>query len=74
MILMEREQTDPVGWCAGRVYCLVCEAVAMAIWPFGVDERRLECSECHALDSIVTTRILTKEATRNLLRALNDTK
>lgn len=46
----------------------------MAIWPFGVDERRLECSECHALDSIVTTRILTKEATRNLLRALNDTK
>lgn len=69
---MENSNPEPIGWCAGRVYCCVCETIEMGVWPFGVDERRLECSECHSQDSVVVMRILTKEATRNLLRALKD--
>lgn len=63
---------DPelIGWYAGRVYCRVCEVISLHVWPDTANERRLECPGCRHQDSVVITRILTKDATRRLMRAL----
>jgi hypothetical protein len=69
---MNQPDPEPTGWCAGRVYCFCCEHIAVYVWPWGADERRLQCVGCRQLDSLVVTRILTKEMTGNLLRALRN--
>lgn len=69
---MDEDAVGPetAGWHAGRVYCAVCEAIHILVWPNGADERHLQCVSCKAQVSVVITRILTEKATRRLFRAL----
>jgi hypothetical protein len=61
---------ESIGWYAGRVYCAVCEAIHMLVWPNVADEHHLQCVSCKAQESVVVTRILTAQATHKLWMAL----